>query len=121
MFEKHWARLLHKGWSVAKVERALAANAEGAARPKLRSEALVCFRQLVADIVKQVGTVHLYARFVSGVPQYEPTHTVATAIISLADFERSGFSEDTVTTVLQDADPRLPYADSAAGPRSRGR
>ena len=97
--DKERAKLEAKGWSQAKVARALEAKAESAARPNPRHAAVAGFNALVGSLVDAVGTVHLHAHFHNGDQDAAEVAPVATAALALEDLLRSGFAPDTLVSL----------------------
>jgi hypothetical protein len=93
------AKLIAKGWSNAKVERALAAKIDSNARTKAEDTAPADFKALVTGLVDHAGTVVLHAHFHHGNQRSAEVPPPATATLSLDDFLRAGFAPDTLVTL----------------------
>jgi hypothetical protein len=99
LIAKDRARLVNKGWSAAKVQRALASKAQSAIRPTAKSAAEADFRKFVAAIVREIGLAHLFAHMYSGDQHAEVVRPSATITLPLPSFASNGFPPDTVTTI----------------------
>jgi hypothetical protein len=98
---KERARLARRGWSAAKIERAIASKEERVSRPvePESGEGAAAFRGLVADLVRAGGSVHLLAHFYAGSIATEAVAVEAVAERTLAEFEQSMLGASTLTTV----------------------
>jgi hypothetical protein len=92
-------RLVRKGWSSSKVERALKAKSESEARPRHTHAAAGDFNTLVSELVADLGSVELFAHFYSGDPREEVVGFPERASLSLSQFLETGFPPNTVATV----------------------
>lgn len=90
------ARGIRAGWSAAKIARAIDGRRVG--EPRL-SEAAVAFRQFVAELVRETGTVWLFAHFHAGNPETDAVEAMAAAVLNVDEFVRAGFPADTLVTV----------------------
>jgi hypothetical protein len=97
--DKERAKLEAKGWSGAKVERALQAKVDSASRPGPRLAAAADFIALVGTLVNETGKVHLHAHFHSGDQDTAEVAPVAVATLPLEEFLRAGFAPDTLVTL----------------------
>ncbi len=88
-------RLQKKGWSAAKIDRALHNKSDSATRPRRPRKGAEAFNALVTELVRGLGSVYLHAHFAND-PHDEPA---AATVISLQQFLELGFPANTVVTV----------------------
>jgi hypothetical protein len=96
------ARLARRGWSTAKIERALAAKAESASRPVERrgDDGVIAFLQLVGHAVRECGALQVLAHFYKkGSLDAKAVELAAAVSMTLAEFERAPVPEDTLVTI----------------------
>ncbi|MCA9233266.1 MAG: hypothetical protein KDA57_21660 [Planctomycetales bacterium] len=99
LLEKERAHLAKKGWSAAKIARAIEAKAQSMARPKHTRPESGMFRSLVCDLVQRDFDVRAFAHFYGGNQRTESIPPVPEAHVSVQAFRQSGFPPDTVVRV----------------------
>jgi hypothetical protein len=92
-------RLVMKGWSSSKIERALNDKAESAGRPGRTNEAAEAFNSLVAELVVKLGEIHLFAHTYTGRMHEESVGVPKPSSVTLQQFLESGFPPDTIVSV----------------------
>lgn len=90
------ARGIRAGWSAAKLARAI--DGRRAREPRL-GEAAAAFRQFVADLAREAGTVWLFAHFHASSPHTDAVGATDSTVLDVAAFLRSGFPPDTLARV----------------------
>jgi hypothetical protein len=91
-----------KGWSSAKIDRAVQASeaARVAAMTRRRETgAQLLFREVVAEQVRAFGTIRLFAHMYSGSQDEEMVTSESRARLDLSAFVISGFPADTLVEV----------------------
>jgi hypothetical protein len=98
---KERARLARRGWPSAKIERAIASKRDSLSRPQepQSDSGAVALRELVADLVRASGSVHLFTTMYSGNIHTEAVEVCGTAALTLAAFEQSMLEPSTLTVV----------------------
>ena len=98
--EDHAARYRRKGWSEAKIQRALADREKPRSRPR-REDYHSKFCDTVVDLVEKVGSVRVFAHMYAGRVDTEAVGSFGRRIMPLQEFHSSGgmFAEDTLFEV----------------------
>ena len=97
---KKRAQLERKGWSKAKIERALAESCEAKARnAQKRNVAALRFRELVAAILDEGAQIQLYSHFYGGSVVSEQLSFPAHSRVTREQFLAGEFPADTVISV----------------------
>lgn len=92
-------RLEKKRWSSSKIDRAISAKAESAARPSRFTEAADAFKALTAYLVGELGAVQVFAHFYSGNQHREAVGLPERSSVSLHQFLVTGFPPNQVVTI----------------------
>jgi len=96
----HREKLERKGWSRAKVERAIASSSEANARhAKEISEAERCFREFVAKVLNECAEVQLYRHMYRGSFVTERLPVPVVSHITREQFLSGGFPAESVVSV----------------------